>query len=405
MCPNQCHLTYHHITRLLITRLSFILYYCVLCASVLHGQTASDLQKEQSRLNKKIELTNKYLKNTKSKKTKVIDEYKVIKEQVKNREQLISNISKQLVETEAIISAYERQLENVKEEYTSVKENWGHLLRANVKQKLSSNILVDIISAESLKESFRKLQYYNQLTRYTDQKGQNLKIHADSINYLLGNIKESRLKQEELLSEGDRQKKQLSSELNKQNSTLKSLEKDEKKLLTQLREQQKEKEKLEQLISDAIRRELNRSGNSTTEDIALSGSFEDNKGRLPWPVRSGIISTGFGTRTHPTNRNVKIDNDGIDIRTNPGSEVKSIFSGTVTSINQIPGFGNVVIINVGSYFLVYGRLAAVNVQAGQQIDRGQKIGSLAITNDISELQLQIWKGQSKLNPQQWLIKK
>lgn len=405
MCPNQCHLTYHHITRLLITRLSFILYYCVLCASVLHGQTASDLQKEQSRLNKKIELTNKYLKNTKSKKTKVIDEYKVIKEQVKNREQLISNISKQLVETEATISAYERQLENVEKDYASVKENWGHLLRANVKQKLSSNILVDIISAESLKESFRKLQYYNQLTRYTDQKGQNLKIHADSINYLLVNIKESRLKQEELLSEGDRQKKQLSSELNKQNSTLKSLEKDEKKLLTQLREQQKEKEKLEQLISDAIRRELNRSGNSTTEDIALSGSFEDNKGRLPWPVRSGIISTGFGTRTHPTNRNVKIDNDGIDIRTNPGSEVKSIFSGTVTSINQIPGFGNVVIINVGSYFLVYGRLAAVNVQAGQQIDRGQKIGSLAITNDISELQLQIWKGQSKLNPQQWLIKK
>ncbi len=405
MCPNQCHLTYHHITRLLITRLSFILYYCVLCASVLHGQTASDLQKEQSRLNKKIELTNKYLKNTKSKKTKVIDEYKVIKEQVKNREQLISNISKQLVETEATISAYERQVENVEKDYASVKENWGHLLRANVKQKLSSNILVDIISAESLKESFRKLQYYNQLTRYTDQKGQNLKIHADSINYLLVNIKESRLKQEELLSEGDRQKKQLSSELNKQNSTLKSLEKDEKKLLTQLREQQKEKEKLEQLISDAIRRELNRSGNSTTEDIALSGSFEDNKGRLPWPVRSGIISTGFGTRTHPTNRNVKIDNDGIDIRTNPGSEVKSIFSGTVTSINQIPGFGNVVIINVGSYFLVYGRLAAVNVQAGQQIDRGQKIGSLAITNDISELQLQIWKGQSKLNPQQWLIKK
>ena len=405
MCPNQCHLTYHHITRLLITRLSFILYYCVLCVTLLHGQTASDLQKEQSRLNKKIELTNKYLKNTKSKKTKVIDEYKVIKEQVKNREQLISNISKQLVETEATISAYERQVENVEKDYASVKENWGHLLRANVKQKLSSNILVDIISAESLKESFRKLQYYNQLTRYTDQKGQNLKIHADSINYLLGNIKESRLKQEELLSEGDRQKKQLSSELNKQNSTLKSLEKDEKKLLTQLREQQKEKEKLEQLISDAIRRELNRSGNSTTEDIALSGSFEDNKGRLPWPVRSGIISTGFGTRTHPTNRNVKIDNDGIDIRTNPGSEVKSIFSGTVTSINQIPGFGNVVIINVGSYFLVYGRLAAVNVQAGQQIDRGQKIGSLAITNDISELQLQIWKGQSKLNPQQWLIKK
>lgn len=371
----------------------------------LHAQTSSDLQKEQSRLNKKIELTNKYLKNTQSKKTKVIDEYKVIKEQVKNRENLIKNITSQLAETEQTITNYEDQLVGVEQQYAEVKQSWSHLLRANLKQKLSRNIFVEIISAESLKDSFRKLQYYNQLTRYTNQKGENLQIHADSINYLLNNIKDSRLKQEALLTEGDKQKKQLSSELSKQNSALKNLEKDEKKLLSQLKEQKKEKEKLAQLISDAIRRELNRSGASTNEDIALSGSFEDNKGRLPWPVQSGIISTAFGTRTHPTNRNVKIDNDGIDIRTNPGSQVKSIFAGKVTSINQIPGFGNVVIINVGSYFLVYGRLAAVNVQAGQQIDRGQTIGSLAITNDISELQLQIWKGQSKLNPQQWLIKK
>ena len=137
----------------------------------------------------------------------------------------------------------------------------------------------------------------------------------------------------------------------------------------------------------------------------MTGSFEENKGKLPWPVRSGIISTGFGTRTHPTNRNVKIDNDGIDIRATPGSQVKTIFSGKVTSINQIPGFGNVVIINVGSYFLVYGRLSSVSVQAGQDVNRGQTIGSLAITDDISELQLQIWKGQSKLNPELWLVKK
>jgi len=389
----------------LIIRFYYTVIWCTLFVIALSGQTSSDLQKEQSRLNKKIELTNKYLKDTRSDKAKTINQFKVIKEQVKNREQLINNINSQLKETEETISNYTLQLEEVEEEYKSIKQSWSQLLRANFKQKLSSNIFIEIISAATLKDSFRKLQYYNQLTRYTNQKGESLQIHADSINYLLTNIQESKVKQEELLEEGDRQKKKLSKELNSKNSTLKSLEKDENKLLNQLKEQKREKEKLAQLIRDAISRELNRSGTSTSEDIALSGSFEDNKGRLPWPVKSGIISNGFGTRTHPTNRNVKIDNDGIDIRTSPGSQVKSIYSGKVTSINQIPGFGNVVIINVGSYFLVYGRLAAVNVQAGQQVDRGQTIGSLAINDDISELQLQIWKGQSKLNPQQWLIKK
>jgi len=378
---------------------------CLLLSGFLHGQLSSDLQKEQTRLNKKIELTNKYLKNTQTDKAKAIDEYKVIKEQVNNREKLINNISTQLKQTNSSINDYENQLAQIEKENHEVKENWSSLVRANLKQKLSSNIFVDLFSSESLSDSFRKLQYYNQLTRYTDKKGLQIQMQADSIQTLLGNIKESKVKQEELLLEGDKQKKKLKSELSRQNSTLKNLEKEEKKFTKQLKEQTKEKEKLAALIREAIRKELNNTTSATADEVALSGSFEDNKGKLPWPVRSGIISTGFGTRTHPTNRNVKIDNDGIDIRTNPGSEVKSIYSGKVTSINQIPGFGNVIIINVGSYFLVYGRLSSVSVQAGQNIERGQTIGSLAITNDISELQLQIWKGQSKLNPQHWLINK
>lgn len=139
--------------------------------------------------------------------------------------------------------------------------------------------------------------------------------------------------------------------------------------------------------------------------IELSSSFSGNKGRLPWPVKNGVISKSFGTRTHPTNGNVKIDNDGIDILSETGGVVKSIFDGRVASVNQIPGFYNVVIVKVGEYFMVYGRLQSLEVNAGDQVARGQNLGRLAVDNDKSELQLQIWKGQTKLNPASWLKRK
>ncbi len=168
--------------------------------------------------------------------------------------------------------------------------------------------------------------------------------------------------------------------------------------------QNQEKSKLAELIRIAISREIENAVD--TEDyVELSASFSENKGRLPWPVKNGVISHSFGQRTHEINRNVKINNDGIDILTEPGGVVKSIYDGTVTSINQIPGFFNVVIVKVGNYFVVYGKLKELNVRAGDQVSRGQTLGTLAIDNNKSELQLQIWKGQTKLNPASWLIRK
>src|SRR5690606_18465716 len=38
---------------------------------------------------------------------------------------------------------------------------------------------------------------------------------------------------------------------------------------------------------------------AAAEYAAISGSFEDNRGRLPWPAR-GVVSESFGTAVDPT---------------------------------------------------------------------------------------------------------
>ena len=60
----------------------------------------------------------------------------------------------------------------------------------------------------------------------------------------------------------------------------------------------------------------------------------------------------------------------------------------------------------GEYFTVYAKLKDVYVYHGQEVTVKQPIGTVHTSKDgESELQFQIWKNESKLNPEIWLRKR
>jgi septal ring factor EnvC (AmiA/AmiB activator) len=64
---------------------------------------------------------------------------------------------------------------------------------------------------------------------------------------------------------------------------------------------------------------------------------------------------------------------------------------------------NVVAIQHGTYFTVYAKLRTVQVRAGQRVKAREPIGTVATDkNGVSEMQFQIWKEFTKLNPESWL---
>ncbi|MBO9731621.1 MAG: peptidoglycan DD-metalloendopeptidase family protein [Chitinophaga sp.] len=143
---------------------------------------------------------------------------------------------------------------------------------------------------------------------------------------------------------------------------------------------------------------------ATPEALALSESFEANRGKLPWPVDAGNIIEHFGIHQHAVMEHIQVPSDGIVIATNKGGAVKSIFDGEVKSVVVMPGSGYVIIIRHGQYFTTYVRLQTTRVKKGDFVKTGQVIGT-ASTNDIEntgEVELQIWKGVTKQNPEQWI---
>jgi septal ring factor EnvC (AmiA/AmiB activator) len=142
----------------------------------------------------------------------------------------------------------------------------------------------------------------------------------------------------------------------------------------------------------------------TPAEQALSNDFSNNKGRLPWPVERGHIIAQFGTHEHPLIKGVMVENNGVDIKTAPGSDARAIFGGLVVSVFYMPTTQNCIIVKHGEYFTVYSNIETALVKPNQIITTKQVIGKLHTdkSEDLTKVHLEIWKGKDKMDPEAWL---
>lgn len=144
----------------------------------------------------------------------------------------------------------------------------------------------------------------------------------------------------------------------------------------------------------------------SVSNSASGSSFAACKGSLPRPVGGHFrITSRFGTNSLPEMPNVTYDNPGIDIETAKGASASSVFSGTVSGVYMVPGYGTVVIINHDGYYTVYGNLGHAGVKVGDKVKQGSALGSVAEDVDnpgFGLLHFEVWKNRDKQDPAAWI---
>lgn len=150
--------------------------------------------------------------------------------------------------------------------------------------------------------------------------------------------------------------------------------------------------------AEAAKRDAeNKSGNLSSEDRKLSGSFANNKGRLPMPM-SGRVIGHYGQYNVEGLKDVKLSNNGITIRGGAGAAVRSVFAGEVSAVFGFSGT-MVVMVRHGAYISVYCNLKSVSVTRGQKVNASQTLG---IVGSDGIMQFQLRKETQKLNPEEWI---
>ncbi len=144
---------------------------------------------------------------------------------------------------------------------------------------------------------------------------------------------------------------------------------------------------------------------SEAEMLNIGESFRNSRGRLAWPVERGDIITKFGPVRNPLYGTVT-DNPGVEIAAEPGSTIRAVHKGMVTSIITLVGFGEVVMVNHGSHMTAYGNLSRIMVQSGTVVNEGDIIGlsgrSDSLKGAVVFFMVRDLNGPRNIDPELWL---
>ena len=390
--------------------------------TISYSQTSSNQLKSQQRsIEKKIKNTKTLIQATRSSKQLTMAEIGIIKNQISYREELISNLNYQMRKASDQISHTVKEIEVHESNLKKLKADYAKMLRYAYKNRKTDYKLMYIFASESISQSYRRLKYLQDLTSYRKKQAERIIAEQQKLIDKIATLKSSKEEKANLASEKSQEKQNFLADQEMQKQALGKLLSDEANLKARLANQQAKKRKLTEEIRKAIEAELAKereksgstakAGFAETPEIKLaSKSFENNKGKLPWPVAKGEITGKFGKHKHDLVKTADVENNGIDISTTKGAKIRSMFQGEVSSILQIPGAGKVVMIKHGSYRTVYSNLQTVYVKKGEKVKTKQELGHLLTEGNISEAHVEVWKinsdgSMAKQNPEYWIYKK
>jgi septal ring factor EnvC (AmiA/AmiB activator) len=262
------------------------------------------------------------------------------------------------------------------------------------------------------------LQYIKQYADYQKEQAIIIKEETEKLKQLNQDLLVQKKEKQKLVAENKAAKSILDKELKAQETLINSIQKNLSKFTAQIKLKQKESEKLDReiqkLIREAIAASNRKAGKSTKratfsltpEQKLLAANFTSNKGKLPWPVASGVVKMRYGTNPSPIDPTIKIQSNGVRIATNKGEQVRAVFEGTVQGIMTPKNGNNAIMIRHGNYITVYKNLSKFYVNKGDKVSTKQVIGEV-ITNKSSGdsiLSFGIYKDSSIQNPSHWIYR-
>lgn len=385
----------------------------LLVAPPAQAQTKKQLERDKARIEREIARLSNELNKAKKTTKASASQIGLIKKRIKERNNLIDNINKQMGVLDRKITKTEDSLRVVRGQIDSMKVEYAHVVRTLYGLRQNLNPAALVLDNEAYNYSYLKLKYFSEYSRY--RKHQATAIHRKEVQFqdMSLDLQRQRKEKSSLLSQERKQKDALSREQNQQQKKLQKSQQDEKNLKQQIAKKEKQKQQLQsqiqQLINAEVARSSGASGGSATESKgggkahsdALSADFVQNKGRLPWPVYYRSVAREYGVYTHSSggqNRNY-----GIDLNCAAGAQVSAVHGGVVARIFTTPNGSKGVIIRHGSYMTVYAGLGSVAVGQGAKVGARQAIGTVVNSGEeTSEFSFQVWCGKDALNPRHWL---
>ena len=373
------------------------------------------LEAQRLKLKKEIKQINNLLfSNTKIRKI-ALNEVENIETRLNVRLELIKVTNQQANLLTRRININQRNIENQRKELDELKKEYAKMIQKSYASKSLQNRLMFLFSSENFLQAYRRIQYLKQYARYRRKQGFQISEKTkllQNLNQVL--IEENEMKTK-LINDNREIRKKLIQEQKQQQELINTLRLKQNTLRTQIEKKQKQRQRIDKEINRLIREaiaESNRISGKKSREIfqltpeakLIAENFQENKGRLPWPLEKGVVTQGFGRQRHPVVKTTIIQSNGVTISTEPFAKVRAVFEGEVMSVIIIKGSNPSVLIRHGSYITLYTNLSKLYVKKGEKVSSKQVIGEVFTNQQTGRTQLQfgIFNNIKALNPKDWV---
>ena len=350
------------------------------------AQDVARQKEKKTKLEKEIALLDRQIAEIKTKSSSATTRLSMLRKNIENRKSLIE-------ESRALIKAYgdslmvkDSEIGILESEVDTLLANYEILVRTAYKYRNPNVWYLYVFASDNVGQAFRRIGYFRNISDKIREGAHVIRARKSDLEL---------------------QKESLEALRKEEQAVQASLEAELKNLRSKKKEVQKLNKEIQRKIEEA-QRAKGKSGSKKEDPGAakLSGEFENNKGKLPWPVNGALVSS-FGRQFHPVFKNLELpENEGIDIAADKGTSVTSVFNGQVLDVFVMPAYGQCVLIQHGkTYFTFYCKLTSLTVKTGDKVTTGQKIGVVDEIGGTSQIHFEIWKNKVPQNPANWLKKK
>ncbi len=392
--------------------------FLLLSFSVLNAQDYQARQKkleaQKISLKKEIIQINSLIEDSRRRSKNLANELEDLQLKISVRDKLININNSQLNNLTSIIENQTKKIADLENNLIDLKNEYEKIIYTSYKKRSTQMKLMFLFASENLNQAFKRFQYFKQYSKYRKKQADQIIIIQGQLIQKIDSLEIMKTEKQNIVKENKTVKQSLTNEIIQQDNLFRSLLKTQKDYSAQVdikeRQSRQIDNEIRKLISLAIS-ESNKNNNSsnfslTPEGRLISKNFQSNKGRLPWPVKEGVIVRKFGTQRHPVVRTTTINSNGISIATSPNSIVYSVFDGEVLSVYGFSGGNPGVLLRHGKYISNYQNLSSIYVKKGDKVSANDQIG-IVFTNESTGktvLKFNIFNELKPENPIIWLDK-
>lgn len=389
--------------------IGILLFITVLC---LNAQTKEDLQAQKQKAFDEIKLARELMEKTSRERVGSVQQLSLLQRGINSRAKLISALGREVKILEDQIVSTRAEIQRLDAENEQNKKEYARLIYFAYRNHTSYEKLMYILASSTISQSYQRYKYMKYISEYRVKKAGQIEQLRKELEVKRASLEALRVEKLEVMELKDEEQEKLIAQRSKKSEIIQDLQRQEARLQEQIKEKERIARELEAEIRKMIEEEAKKTsaGNIyaalTPEQELVGNDFRKNKGKLPWPVEKGIITTGFGKNEFPGLVGSSVVNNGIDINSAPGTKVRAVFDGEVTKVLAIKGANYTVLVRHGQFLSVYLNLVNVRVKGGDKVLTKEILGDAFTDQEhqVSMVHFEVWHEKNCLNPEDWLSK-